>query len=126
MHINDQEDQHLVNQVCEGVLPALQQLIQRYQHFVFDLALSRSGNPQQAYEWARQVFVKMIAVIATYDRQLTFRTWLQVLALQHFDQLPPQDATEAAATAPIHIDIANDLFRCLRFDPLIQQFHHFN
>lgn len=70
------KDDKLIEATMRGSRPAFQQLVERYQHFVFTIAHKILRSREEAEEVAQDVFVKVYKTLGSYERKSKFSTWL--------------------------------------------------
>ncbi len=70
------QDIRLIEATMRGSRPAFQQLVERYQHFVFTIAHKILRSREEAEEVAQDVFVKVYKTLGSYERKSKFSTWL--------------------------------------------------
>ena len=69
-------DATLVDQCLKGEKEAFTHLVERYQHHVFHLALTRTCNRQDADDLAQETFLRAYRKLNFFDRRYGFKTWL--------------------------------------------------
>ena len=75
------DDIQIINQVLQGDQQSFEELIKRYQHFVFTIALRYVRNREDAEEIAQDVFVKAYRSLADFKGNAKFNTWLYTIAV---------------------------------------------
>ena len=74
------DEAELVAQLCQGSEAAFRQLVERYQHRVYRIALSLLRSPAEAEDVAQEVFVEVYQSIASFRGEAALSTWLYRLA----------------------------------------------
>ncbi len=74
-----EEDYKLIQSVIRGDRAAFQRLVERYQNFVFTIALKVLKSREEAEETAQDVFVKVYKTLATFEQKSKFSTWLYTI-----------------------------------------------
>lgn len=69
-------DTEIIKKVLQGEQPLFAQLVQRYQQYVFTLALRFTDNREDAEEIGQDVFVKAYRSLADFRGDAKFSTWL--------------------------------------------------
>lgn len=69
-------DETLVEQCLKGEKEAFARIVERYQHRVFHLALTRMHNRQDADDLAQETFLQAYRKLHSFDPQYSFKTWL--------------------------------------------------
>jgi RNA polymerase sigma factor (sigma-70 family) len=80
----DATDRALVERAVDGSRDALQQLVERHQPFVYNLALKMFGRREDALDLTQEVFVKVITSLKTFRHDSSLRTWLYRVTVNHF------------------------------------------
>jgi len=75
------DDIQIINQVLQGDQQSFEELIKRYQNFVFTIALRYVRNREDAEEIAQDVFVKAYRSLADFKGNARFSTWLYTIAM---------------------------------------------
>ena len=73
-------DNRLIQQVLKGDRSAFQQLVERYQNYVFSIALKIVRTREEAEEVAQDVFLKVFQQLSTFEEKSRFSTWLYTIA----------------------------------------------
>ncbi len=69
-------DAALVEQCVNGQKDAFAEIVQRYQHRVYYMSLTRMRDRYEADDLAQETFIQAYRKLATYDPQRSFRNWL--------------------------------------------------
>jgi len=69
-------DAALVEQCLKGEQDAFAEIVQRYQHRVYYLALTRMRDRQEADDLAQETFIQAYRKLDIYDPRRSFRNWL--------------------------------------------------
>ena len=76
-------DESLVAQARNGNWDALEQLIQRHQAWVFNIALRMVRKREEAEDITQEVLLKMLTKLSTFQGKSSFRTWLYRIVVNH-------------------------------------------
>jgi RNA polymerase sigma-70 factor (ECF subfamily) len=71
-----QSDEEIISNVLKGNQSAFARLVERYQNYVFTMALRMTENREDAEEIAQDVFVKAYRSLADFRGDSKFSTWL--------------------------------------------------
>lgn len=74
------EDNMLVQQVLKGDRHAFQQLVERYQNYVFTITSRVLRSREEAEEAAQDVFLKVYKQLGSFEQKSKFSTWLYTIA----------------------------------------------
>lgn len=78
----------LIARAGEGDQAAFQELVERYQGAVYNLAYRMLGAPEEAEDAAQEIFVRIYRQLARFDRSRKFSTWVLAIATNYcIDQL---------------------------------------
>ena len=69
-------DAALVEQCLKGEKEAFARIVERYQHRVFHLALTRMRNRQDADDLSQETFLQAYRKLDLFNRKYSFKTWL--------------------------------------------------
>lgn len=103
-------DETLVTAVLEGKEEAFAEIVRRYQNRVFSLGLRFFRNPEDAEDYAQEVFVRVYERLGTFRGEARFSTWLMKVAYYYgissfrarrvFDSLPEEMDLPAEEAGP--------------------------
>jgi RNA polymerase sigma factor (sigma-70 family) len=121
-------DEELVAKAQNGDWQAFEELIQRHQAWIFNIAVRMVGRREDAEDVTQEVLLKVLIRLSTFQGKSRFRTWLYRIVANHvlnlkqrpgeisfselgqqIDQLPDQhlsDPSEADLPAPVLIEEA--------------------
>ena len=80
---NDVTDEYLVDQARNGNWDALEQLIQRHQAWIFNIAVRMVRKREEAEDITQEVLLKMLTKLSTFQGKSSFRTWLYRIVVNH-------------------------------------------
>jgi RNA polymerase sigma factor (sigma-70 family) len=83
----DKSDDELIESAVNGSMAALESLIYRHQHFIYNIALKMVGNVQDAQDITQEVLIKIITKLSQFKKESNFRTWLYRITFNHFLQM---------------------------------------
>ncbi len=72
---SDAEDATLAQSAAQGDYDALEQLVQRHQDWIYNLALRMKLNPYDAADLAQEALLRIVTRIAQFEGRSGFRTW---------------------------------------------------
>ncbi|WP_447640544.1 MULTISPECIES: RNA polymerase sigma factor [Chitinophagaceae] len=75
----ESDDILIISEVLRGNQQAFAQLVERYQQYVFTLALRLAPNREDAEEIAQDSFVKAYRYLADFRQDSKFSTWLYTI-----------------------------------------------
>ncbi len=79
----DVPDETLVDQARDGNWDALEQLIQRHQAWIFNIAVRMVRKREEAEDITQEVLLKMLTKLSTFQGKSSFRTWLYRIVVNH-------------------------------------------
>lgn len=80
----DQADRELIETALEGSRAALEALIKRHQHYVYNVAYKMVLSPFDAEDITQEVLIKVITKLSQFKGESDFRTWLYRITFNHF------------------------------------------
>lgn len=72
----DSTDIKLVKSTLDGSQKSLEELIERHQGWIYNIALRMVMNPHDAEDVTQEVLIKIITKLSTFKAKSSFRTWL--------------------------------------------------
>jgi len=81
---NDQDDLNLIALAKEGSKVALENLVKKHQHYIYNVALKMTLSPNDAEDVTQEVLIKVITNLAQFKGESNFRTWLYRITFNHF------------------------------------------
>lgn len=74
-----EEDLLLVQQVLRGDQGAFRQVVEKYQNYVFTIAMRVLKTREEAEEVAQDVFLKVYKMLGSYRQESKFSSWLYAI-----------------------------------------------
>ena len=79
----DLEDRALVSRAINGERDALEQLVQRHQAWVYNVAIRMLAHPHDAEDATQEIFIRALTRLASFEGRSSFRTWLYRIVVNH-------------------------------------------
>src|SRR6266852_6774431 len=79
----DHEDQRLVMRARAGDRTALEELIQRHQGWIYNIAVRMLYHPQDAEYATQEILLKALPRLSSFAGRSSFRTWLYRIVVNH-------------------------------------------
>jgi RNA polymerase sigma factor (sigma-70 family) len=79
----DHEDQKLVLRARSGDRKALEELIQRHQAWIYNIAIRMLYHPQDAEDATQEILIKVLTRLSSFEGRSSFRTWLYRIVVNH-------------------------------------------
>jgi RNA polymerase sigma factor (sigma-70 family) len=80
----EKDDNELILQAKGGSKIALETLIKKHQHYIYNVALKMTLSPVDAEDVTQEVLIKVITNLAQFKGESNFRTWLYRITFNHF------------------------------------------
>jgi RNA polymerase sigma factor (sigma-70 family) len=80
---SETEDQNLVPRARAGDRKALEDLIERHQAWIYNIALRMLFHPEDAEDATQEILVKVLTRLSSFEGRSSFRTWLYRVAFNH-------------------------------------------
>jgi RNA polymerase sigma factor (sigma-70 family) len=81
---NHNYDLQLIEQIKHGSQKALEELLQKHRHYIYNIAVKMCLSPFDAEDITQEVLIKIVNNIASFRAESTFRTWLYRITCNHF------------------------------------------
>jgi RNA polymerase sigma factor (sigma-70 family) len=78
------EDKALIDRAIDGDKKALEQLLEKYQEWIFNVALSFVAYREDAADITQEVLVKIMTKLSTFRHESDFKTWVYRIVKNHF------------------------------------------
>lgn len=78
------DDDKLVKLSLSGNKKALENLIKKHQVWIYNIAISFTGDSHEAADLTQEVLIKVVTKLDSYQRKSTFRTWVYRIVKNHF------------------------------------------
>ena len=85
---NEPTDQALITASIRGDKKSLEQLIKRYQDYIYNISLRLFIHPDDALDATQEVLIKVVTSLNTFKGNAQFSTWLYRIAVNHFLNSP--------------------------------------
>src|SRR5580700_1122197 len=79
----DHEDQSLVLRARSGDRQALEDLVQRHQAWIYNIAVRMLHHPQDAEDVTQEILIKVLTRLSSFEGRSSFRTWLYRIVVNH-------------------------------------------
>ena len=79
----DHEDQNLVLRARSGDRQALEDLVQRHQAWIYNIAVRMLHHPQDAEDVTQEILIKVLTRLSSFEGRSSFRTWLYRIVVNH-------------------------------------------
>src|ERR1700745_2638238 len=79
----DYEDQDLVVRARSGDRNALEDLVQRHQAWIYNIAIRMLYHPQDAEDATQEILIKVLTRLSSFEGRSSFRTWLYRIVVNH-------------------------------------------
>jgi len=79
----DHEDQNLVLRARSGDRQALEDLVQRHQAWIYNIAVRMLYHPQDAEDATQEILIKVLTRLSSFEGRSSFRTWLYRIVVNH-------------------------------------------
>jgi RNA polymerase sigma factor (sigma-70 family) len=79
----DHEDQNLVLRARAGDRLALEDLVQRHQTWIYNIAVRMLHHPQDAEDVTQEILIKVLTRLSSFEGRSSFRTWLYRIVVNH-------------------------------------------
>jgi len=80
----DKDDNELIAKAKGGSKVALEALVKKHQHYIYNVALKMTLSPFDAEDVTQEVLVKVITNLSQFNGDSNFRTWLYRITFNHF------------------------------------------
>ncbi|MFM2268421.1 MAG: hypothetical protein RL757_1862 [Bacteroidota bacterium] len=80
----DKDDNELIEAAKNGSKSALEMLIKKHQHYIYNVALKMTLSPFDAEDVTQEVLIKVITHLSNFRGESAFRTWLYRITFHHF------------------------------------------
>lgn len=75
-----QEDNHYIERVINGDIPAYASLVEKHKNLVFSIAMKILNSREDAEEVAQDTFLKAFNSLKSFEKKSKFSTWLYRIA----------------------------------------------
>ncbi|HMO39293.1 MAG TPA: RNA polymerase sigma factor [Saprospiraceae bacterium] len=81
---HDAADSELIRHAREGSKQALEMLLTRHRHYIYNVALKMILSPFDAEDLTQEVLIKIITNLSSFREESSFRTWAYRITFNHF------------------------------------------
>lgn len=81
---NEDLDKELIKRTLEGEKSALNQLVERHQPYIYNIAWKMVGDHANASDLSQEALIKIISNLGKFNFQSSFRTWAYRIVRNHF------------------------------------------
>lgn len=76
----DKSDKDLINEIVSGNLNSYNNLMARYQEYVYTIAYNFGKTKENALDISQDIFLKVYSKLNTFKEKSTFKTWIGKVA----------------------------------------------
>ena len=80
----EESDLELVQKALDGSSSALEALVKKHQHYIYNVAHKMVLSPFDAEDITQEVLIKMVTKLSQFQGRSSFRTWLYRITFNHF------------------------------------------
>lgn len=84
---SDEEDKKLIQEILNGSKESFEQLINKHQSYIYNIALKMVLNHEDAEDIMQEVLIIMITKLSQFQQQSKFRTWLYRIVVNYVLQM---------------------------------------
>ena len=77
-------DTILIEQSLAGNKEALENLIKKYQDWIFNIALTFVGDKDESADLTQEVLIKIVTKLDSFKQESSFKTWVYRIVKNHF------------------------------------------
>ena len=77
-------DTTLIEQSLKGNKKALENLIKKYQDWIYNIAITFIGDKDEAADLTQEVLIKIVTKLDSFNQKSTFKTWVYRIVKNHF------------------------------------------
>jgi RNA polymerase sigma factor (sigma-70 family) len=81
--LTDLEDRTLVARARSGSREALDELVQRHQGWIYNIAVRMLYHPHDAEDATQEILIKAVTRLSSFEGRSSFRTWLYRIVANH-------------------------------------------
>lgn len=78
---SDRPDEELARLVADGDAAAFDEIYRRHSRFVYNLAIRKTGNKEDAEDLMQESFISVLRRVGSFRGEASFTTWLYRLAI---------------------------------------------
>jgi RNA polymerase sigma factor (sigma-70 family) len=78
------DDKVLIERAVEGDKKALEQIVERYRDWIFNISLSFVAHRDDALDITQEVLIKILTKLSTFRQESDFKTWVYRIIKNHF------------------------------------------
>src|SRR2546429_6377975 len=79
----DLEDRALVARARAGDRKAREDLVERHQAWIYNIAVRMLYHPQDAEDATQEILIKVLTRLSSFEGRSSFRTWLYRIVVNH-------------------------------------------
>jgi RNA polymerase sigma factor (sigma-70 family) len=79
----EQDDENLVVRARAGDRKALEDLIERHQAWIYNIALRMLFHPEDAEDATQEILVKVVTRLSSFEGRSSLRTWIYRIVVNH-------------------------------------------
>ncbi|MFQ3675884.1 MAG: sigma-70 family RNA polymerase sigma factor [Endomicrobiia bacterium] len=81
--ISDIKDIELIHQFFQGDITSFEQLVDRYQNYVYGTVMRLVMNKEDAEDLVQEIFIKAYSLLKDYNLKYEFKSWLYKVSINY-------------------------------------------
>jgi len=81
--ISDSKDIELIHQFLQGDVTSFEQLVDKYQDYVYGTVMRLVMNKEDAKDLSQEIFIKVYSLLKDYNLQYKFKSWLYKISVNY-------------------------------------------
>lgn len=77
----DTQDVKLIHEFLNGDIRCFEQLVNKYQNFVYSTVLRLVGEKEDAEDLVEEIFIKLYSLLREYNLRYNFKSWLYKISV---------------------------------------------
>ncbi|UOE49404.1 RNA polymerase sigma factor [Mucilaginibacter sp. SMC90] len=107
---NEEDDLTLVKKSFEGSEAALDQLINRHQRFIYNLALKFLGDRDEAADLTQEVLLTLVSKLDKFQGNSSFRTWMYRIVYNQFIDTKRKKVEKSVVSFDVYGDFLDNSY----------------
>lgn len=108
---DESRERVVIEEAQQGSGAAIESLIKKHQHFVYDVALKLVRDQEDAADLTQEVLVKVLTKLPLFSFKSSFRTWLYRIVVNQFLNTKRRKIEKDLYPFEALGEIANDLYK---------------
>jgi len=108
---NENNDYDIIQEVLNGNVNAFEALVKKYEKMIYNLAITKTGNRENAQDLTQECFLRAYKMLRTYRTDAAFSTWIHKICQNLIYDFYRANKNRKTEEVPLYIGDGSDDYK---------------